>query len=168
MIRLPVQSPYRGLSPPPPAPFALWLSSVPQSYTTFSTDNFNSSIFLSACLCNINVLSSLSSTRCGWPTDICKRFLHFLLLSLFNKTYFQETELKSIVLSRVRMRNVKILLKSIHSLGIRLSWWVSYFFPAVCLGSELLQQVNVSRKLGESFQQLRVLMFKCYFENISG
>lgn len=72
------------------------------------------------------------------------------------------------MLSGVRIRNVKILLKSIHSLAIVSSASRSNFFLAICLGSELLQKVNGSRKLGESFQQLRTLMFKCYFENISG
>lgn len=61
-------------------------------------------------------------------------FALFVSLSLFNKTYFQDAELKSIVLSRVRMKNVKIILKSIHSLGIQLSQWVSYFFLCTLFG----------------------------------
>jgi len=46
-------------------------------------------------------------------------------LFLFSIKHFQEAELKSAVLRRVRMRNVRILLKSIRCLGIQLSRWVS-------------------------------------------
>lgn len=97
-------------------------------------------------------------------------FALFVLSPLLVR-YFREAEWKSTALHGVSTGSVKLLLKAFTVWALssaQLSQRVSWFLLATCLGSEHPHQVNVSRRLGESFRQSGILLLKCYFENISG